>query len=193
MTKQEFYTQYQRLCLRFKFEPSDEQMKVWYERFGAAEAIVWSRAVDALVAEMRPPLLDHVLKAVDEAREQRRQAKVWREKQEASRFMVGRVDPVRYADSREEAYQRLRMSLLTSSIGQGLNVLAEAHASGLAGFLDDEAQARWANQDIIHGCGLHDGDHKLSACLVDEIRYWELRAQGQSEQDAKGAILSVTH
>ena len=68
MTNDEFYKPYERLCQRFKLEPSPEQARIWYQRFGQRYPVaVWEGAVDELVAQMRMPLADQVFKAVDDA------------------------------------------------------------------------------------------------------------------------------
>lgn len=85
MTKPEFTGPYQRLCTRFKLEPSDEQARIWYLRFGQRYGLpVWDAAVDSLVAEMRSPLAEHVFKAVDAAAEHFRRTQTAQDRRSAA-------------------------------------------------------------------------------------------------------------
>lgn len=195
MTKQDFIAPYHRLCTRFKLEPSDEQAKVWFARFGHQELTVWERAVDALVAEMRPPLLDHVLKAVDAAQAQRRAAVMAKERMEAERFFAGKIPLVRWADPREGAYNAFRMSLITGNLGGAVRdqrSCSQRHAEELRAWLLNEQQTDWASKQPMGDCGRHQVPHSLLQCLIDEQRYWELRVQGKTEQDAKEAVTGVS-
>lgn len=190
MTRQEFFTDYQRLCARFKLEPSDEQAKVWFERFGTVEAVVWTQAVDALVAEMRPPFLDRVLRAVDEARESRRHAAQAKAKRDANQYLTGVIPLRKYADPREGEYNDFRMRLLVQSVSQwGQAQTAQVHAEALDAWLQDDVHVDWASKQPMGACGLHTNatakKHTLLACLVDEQRYWAARVDGISEREAR--------
>lgn len=201
MTREECKKELERLGRGWNVALSKEQLDALYSRIQQVSVRDWETAVDTLLAEFiqapRTGFLDHALKAVDGARLARQQAAAHKEKVEASRFFTGKIPLLKYADPQEQAYNNFRMALLIQCAGHPQKgQTAKVHADALDAYLKDDANVTWASKQPMGDCGFH-GErtsltkHTLLACLVDEQRYWTLRAAGKSELEAKTEIAAV--
>lgn len=89
MTKDEFRTEFRRLCDGFSYQPKPTQMEAFYERLQHCHPDDWREAVtDLLCAPKFPRDLNAILQAVDVRAEQRRKIKVSHEHIQAVRTMT---------------------------------------------------------------------------------------------------------
>lgn len=170
MTREEFGVHYTRLCARYGWLPSDEQARVWYSRFGHQSVKAWDWAVDALIAETRPPNLDSVLRAVEQQVDELRRSHV----QIARRQGWGAYDRTpKASDPVAFAYGCMRLAALKRALGGDFaRVLAES----LMAWLDDPVNAAWARDTRVEDCGCLEAPHSLLHCLTAEIQRYEATA-----------------
>lgn len=87
MTRTQFMGQFDRLCKGFRYDSTQEQSEAWFRKIGHGEVADWAEAVTTLLCAPRFPILDPVLKAIDEARDNRQRSAVHRDQPRAQSML----------------------------------------------------------------------------------------------------------
>jgi hypothetical protein len=191
MQYSEFLTEFHRLCEGFVYKPKPPQLAAFYDRLKHCDSRDWTEAAtDLLCAPRFPASFDVVLEAIERRAQQRRRASNRRESTEANRFLDGRAS-AHGSTPEEEEYNQFRMDLLLSALGKSPRGYASHLCESLSAWITDPQHARWADGTIMNNCGFHSGNHKLSYCVAAEIQYWNWRAEGKSEQEARMLLGSL--
>lgn len=216
MMKDDFKFQFRRLCDGVKHDSTDEQIDAWWSRFQHVRADDWREAVTSLLLAGRFPYPDKVNEAIDNAVSSRRATEIRNERRAADKFFQGTTQPAGISEQ-ERAYNLFRMSLVRKAFKPGYpdrckslhwrqdhpdevcpdcakrqQEFAQVQAEGLADWIADGANARWAQQTPQGACGVHAHPHTLHRCIADEFHYWQMRAAGKTEREAREAVLGVT-
>lgn len=215
MTKDEFKFQFKRLCDGTKHEATPEQIDAWWSRLQHVRADDWRESVTALLLVGRFPYPEKVNEAIDQAVAARKTEQQRKEQAEAKKFFAGTVIPSGRSEQ-ERAYNRFRMSLLVQTFGQDWpdrcralhwreahpdeacpdcqarqRAFAQRQARSLAEWISDPDHANWAAMMQQGPCHLHPYPHTLHRCIADEFHFWELRAAGKTDAEAREAIMGA--
>ncbi len=215
MTHDEFSFQYKRLCDGTKHETTVEQGEAWFSRVMHVRSDDWREAVTILLLRGKFPYPEQVTEAIDQAISTRKLLERRTEHQQAKSFFTGKTKSAG-ATEPERAYNAFRMRLLLQSMKpdfsnrcesrvwredhpgeacpdctQRMRELAAIHANALADWISIKEHADWAMSVWQGPCVFHSGDHSLHRCLSDEFHYWQMRAEGKTDRDAKAELFGV--